>query len=251
MNKTDINFKNNFNVIAGPCAIESYDSLYQIASFLKSLGVLMIRGGSFKLRTSPDSFQGLGYEAIRYLADICKSLNLYSVTEVVELKEIQSVFQDVDILLVGTRNMYNYPLLKELSHCQKPVILKRAMSATIEEWLMAAEYLKMNGNEQIVLCERGIRTFETQTRNTLDLSAVPIIKHLSDYPIIVDPSHATGNSIYVPSMSMAATAAGADGLIIEVHNDPKNALSDANQMLDFETFSQLYQSLNKLKTCLI
>lgn len=243
----DIDFKNSFNVIAGPCAIESYDSLYEIANFLKGLGVAIIRGGSFKLRTSPNSFQGLGEEAIKYLVQVCKELGLISLTEVVEVKNLQSVFQDIDILMVGARNMYNYPLLKELSTVNKPIILKRAMSATIDEWLSAAEYLQINGNDNIILCERGIRTFETATRNTLDLSAVPIVKNKSKYTIIVDPSHSTGNSAYVPAMSMAAVASGADGLIIEIHKEPNMALSDAKQLLDFDSFRELYKSIISLK----
>jgi len=246
----EIDFKSKFNVIAGPCAVESYDSLFEIASFLQGLGVQIIRGGSFKLRTSVDSFQGLGEEAIRYLVQVCQELGLFSLTEVVELRDLHSVFQDVDVLMVGARNMYNYPLLKELSMVDKPIILKRAMSATIKEWLSAAEYLQANGNDNIILCERGIRTFETATRNTLDLSAVPIVKSMSDYPIIVDPSHSTGNSEFVPSMSMAAVAAGADGLIIEIHKEPKKSLSDAKQLLDFESFEDLYKAVNSLKNYL-
>lgn len=250
MHKNNLTLFNQFEIIAGPCAVEDYDSLYLIAEFLKSLGINYLRGGSFKLRTSPNSFQGLGVEAINYIHEICSNLNLFSVSEITNINEIDSFYDKIDILLVGTRNMYNYPLLKEIGKSKKTVILKRGMSATIDEWLMAAEYISNEGNQSIILCERGIRTFETHTRNTLDLSAVPVVQSLSKFPIFVDPSHATGNSNFVPSMAKAACAAGANGLIVEIHNNPQSALSDSKQMLSFESFKQLLSDINRIKSVL-
>ncbi len=250
MQYNELSLFNQFEIIAGPCAIEDYDSLYRTAKFVKSLGVNYLRGGAFKLRTSPNSFQGLGIEAINFLSDICSDLSLFSVSEITDINDIDLFNDKIDVLLVGTRNMYNYPLLKEIGKSKKAVILKRGMSATLEEWLKAAEYISNEGNNSIVLCERGIRTFESHTRNTLDLSAVPAIKTLSNYPIFVDPSHATGNAMYVPSMAKAACASGANGLIIEIHENPENALSDAKQMLSFESFDLLNKQIKKIKSAL-
>lgn len=238
--------ENSFQFIAGPCAIESFDSLYQTASFLKELGISMIRGGSSKLRTSPHSFQGLGNEAISYLKQVADDLNMLTVSEITDVRDLDVFNEKVDIILVGTRNMYNYPLLSELGKTDKAIILKRGMSATIEEWLLASEYIAMEGNKNIILCERGIRTFETATRNTLDISAVPLIKKVSNFPVIVDPSHASGLAELVPALSMAATASGANGLIIELHPYPEKALSDAQQMLNFKEFKDLHDKVSAL-----
>jgi 3-deoxy-7-phosphoheptulonate synthase len=240
----------SFNIIAGPCAVENYDLLYRTAAFLKELGIKFLRGGTSKLRTSPHSFQGLGDEAINYLNQIAGELGLYSVSEITDVRDIEVFSKKIDIILVGTRNMYNYPLLSEIGKTGKPVILKRGMSATIEEWLLAAEYIAVEGNKQIIMCERGIRTFEASTRNTLDLSAVSIVKKKCTYPVIVDPSHASGLAELVPSLSLASTAGGADGLIIELHPYPERALSDAQQMLDFNKFAELYEQIISLKSFL-
>lgn len=240
----------HFQVIAGPCAIENYDCLLETAVFLKSIGVRILRGGSFKLRTSPDSFQGLGIEALEHLKKVGDATGMITVSEITDPRDIELMRDYVDIFLVGTRNMYNYPLLSLLGQTDKPVILKRGMNATLDEWILAAKYIEQNGNMNVILCERGIRTFEPKTRNTLDLSAVPILHELTDYPVIVDPSHATGKASLVPSMAMAATAAGADGLMIEIHPDPKHALSDAMQMLNFQQFKKLYERIGILKSVL-
>ena len=238
--------QDHFHIIAGPCAIEDYDSLYNTAKFLKDSGLSILRGGSFKMRTSPNSFQGLGLEALKYLKMIGLELNMITVSEITDLRDLDLMMEHIDIILVGTRNMYNYPLLSLLGKTNKPVILKRGMNATIDEWLLAAQYIEQNGNKNIILCERGIRTFETKTRNTLDLSAIPIIHELCDYPIIADPSHATGKSSLVPSMALASLSSGADGLIIEIHPDPKHALSDSMQMLNFQQFTTLLNKINQL-----
>jgi 3-deoxy-7-phosphoheptulonate synthase len=233
-------------IIAGPCAVESSEQLYETAKAVMAGGARILRGGAFKPRSSPYNFQGLGEEGLRILKDISSRTGLPVVTEVMDTRQIEVVSEYADILQVGSRNMHNYPLLKEVGMQQKPVLLKRGMMATIEEFLLAAEYILNQGNEQVILCERGIRTFETSTRNTLDLSAVPMLKHLCHLPVIVDPSHGTGLNWMVPAMSKAAVAAGADGLIMEVHYHPDEALCDGHQSLRPDEFFQLMTDLKKI-----
>ncbi len=230
-------------MMAGPCSIESREQIKTIAKFVKETGANILRGGAFKPRSSPYSFQGLGEKGLVLLRDATTENGLICVSEVMESPLIPLLVEYVDILQVGARNMQNFSLLKELGKIRKPVLLKRGMSATIEETLMAAEYIMAGGNYQVILCERGIRTFEKYTRNTLDISAIPVIKKLSHLPIIADPSHATGRRDKVAPMARAAIAAGADGLIIEVHNDPDNALSDGAQSLFPEQFEKLMREL--------
>lgn len=237
---------NKLAIIAGPCAVESSDQTIAVARFLKSKGVRFLRGGAYKPRTSPYSFQGLEEDGLKILAEARAETGLLVVTEVVSVKSIETAVKYVDIIQIGARNMQNFNLLQEVGKLKIPVILKRGLSATIEEWLNAAEYVMNEGNYNIILCERGIRTFETYTRNTLDLSSVPTINELSHLPIIVDPSHGTGKWRLVTPMSRAAIAAGADGLIIEVHQNPKSALSDGPQSLNFETFDKLMDDIKKV-----
>ena len=218
-------------VIAGPCTIESEAQMEECAEALSSMGVKLIRGGAFKPRTSPYAFQGLGEEGLKIIRRVADKYNLGVVSEIMEINQLPLFTQYVDILQVGARNMQNFNLLKELSHINKPVILKRGLSATIEEWLMSAEYIMSGGNREVILCERGIRTFETTTRNTLDLCAVPVIQKLSHLPIITDPSHGTGLRDKVIPMAKASVAAGADGVMIEMHNKPELALCDGAQSL--------------------
>ncbi len=233
-------------MMAGPCAVESHEQIIQTAKFLKSRGVQFLRGGAYKPRTSPYSFQGLEEEGYRLLAEAAKETGLLVVSEIVSLKSIEQAVKYVDVFQIGARNMQNFQLLREVGRTNIPVVLKRGLASTIEEWLNAAEYIMNEGNYNIILCERGIRTFETYTRNTLDLSAVPIIKEISHLPIIVDPSHGTGKWNLVTPMSRAAIAAGADGLIVEVHPDPKSALSDGPQSLNFDTFNSLIDEVAKV-----
>jgi 3-deoxy-7-phosphoheptulonate synthase len=233
-------------VMAGPCAIESLELLRQIAKEIKKAGAVVLRGGAFKPRTSPYSFQGLGEEGLKYLKEVGEELNLPTITEVMDPRDVELVSRYADILQVGCRNMQNFNLLKEIGKINKPVLLKRGMSSTIKEWLMSAEYILAGGNFNVILCERGIRTFEDFTRNTLDISAVPIVKQLSHLPIIVDPSHAAGKWGLVPSLSKAAVASGVDGLIIEVHPNPEEAFSDGAQSLIPEKFFDLMQDLKKV-----
>lgn len=238
--------KNNVPVIAGPCAVESYEQLTETALAVKKAGAVMLRGGAYKPRTSPYSFQGLEKEGLKILQAVSAETGLPVVSEVTDPRTVPSMAEHVDMLQVGARNMQNFVLLKELSQAGKPVLLKRAPSASIEEWLMAAEYIMAGGNDQVVLCERGIRTFETYTRNTLDLSAVPVVHQLSHLPIIVDPSHGTGSWRLVGPMAKAAVAAGADGLIIEVHPHPEEAVSDGPQSLTPSHFEQLMLDLSSV-----
>jgi len=233
-------------IIAGPCAVENNEQLSETVKAVKTAGAAMLRGGAFKPRSSPYNFQGLGEEGVRMMRDISRESGLPFVTEVMDTRQVGFVAEYADMLQVGSRNMQNYPLLKEVGMTRKPVLLKRGMMATIEEFLLAAEYIMNQGNEQIVLCERGIRTFEPTTRNTLDLSAVPMLKHLSHLPVIVDPSHGTGHRWMVPTMSKAAVAAGCDGLIIEVHYKPEEALCDGHQSLSPEEFARLMVDLRKI-----
>jgi len=233
-------------VIAGPCAIESHDQLLESAKAVKQSGGKILRGGAFKPRTSPYNFQGLGEEGLKMLQAVSRETELPVVTEVMDTRQVEVVSEYADILQVGSRNMHNYPLLKEVGMQKKPVLLKRGMMATIEEYLLAAEYILNQGNEQVILCERGIRTFETTTRNTLDLSAVPMLKHLTHLPVIVDPSHGTGHRWMVPSLSRAAVAVGADGLIMEVHYKPEDALCDGHQSLSPNEFADTMANLKKV-----
>ena len=233
-------------LIAGPCSVESEEQITNIASSVKMCGAGFLRGGAFKPRTSPYSFQGLELQGLELLKLAKKKTGLPIVTEIMSTSMIEKFNEEVDIIQVGARNMQNFDLLKELGKIKKPILLKRGLSATIEELLMSAEYIMAGGNEQVILCERGVRTFENYTRNTLDLSAIPVIKKLSHLPIIIDPSHATGKSWMVEPLSKAAIAAGADGLIIEVHNDPKNALCDGQQSITPEEYKILVEKLKKI-----
>lgn len=228
----------SLSLIAGPCSVESERQIVEIAKSVKDSGAQFLRGGAFKPRTSPYAFQGLKAEGLELLREARKVTGLPIVTEIMRVSHIP-LFEDVDIIQVGARNMQNFELLKELGRLDKPILLKRGLSSTIEELLMSAEYIMAGGNEKVILCERGIRTYETYTRNTLDISAVPILKKLSHLPVIVDPSHASGISWLVEPLALAAVAAGADGLIIEVHNDPQHALSDGAQSLTPEQFDQV------------
>ena len=233
----------SLSLIAGPCSVESERQIVEIAKSVKDSGAQFLRGGAFKPRTSPYAFQGLKAEGLELLRDARKVTGLPIVTEIMRVSHIP-LFEDVDIIQVGARNMQNFELLKELGRLDKPILLKRGLSSTIEELLMSAEYIMAGGNEKVILCERGIRTYETYTRNTLDISAVPILKKLSHLPVIVDPSHASGISWLVEPLALAAVAAGADGLIIEVHNDPQHALSDGAQSLTPEQFDQVAKHVN-------
>ena len=230
-------------VIAGPCSVESEEQIVEIAKEVKELGANFLRGGAFKPRTSPYAFQGLKYEGLELLKKAKAKTGLPIVTELMSPYDIETFVENVDVIQVGARNMQNFDLLKELGKTNKPILLKRGLSATIEEWLMSAEYIMAGGNENVILCERGIRTFETITRNTLDLQAVPVVKRLSHLPIIIDPSHAGGFSYLVEPMAKSAVVCGADGLMIEVHNDPENALSDGQQSLTPDEFDILMKKV--------
>jgi len=230
-------------VAAGPCAVESSDQIFRIAEGVARLGARILRGGAFKPRTSPYSFQGLGEAGLKLLREAADQFGLLVVSEVMDPSQVELIQSYVDVMQVGARNMQNYHLLRALGEVRKPVLLKRGMSATIEEWLLSAEYIMSGGNYNVILCERGIRTFETSTRNTLDIAAIPAIKKLSHLPIIADPSHGTGRRDRVAPMARAAVAAGADGLLIEVHHDPEHALSDGAQSLYLEQFGQLMTEL--------
>jgi len=230
-------------VIAGPCAIESDDTFLETAQKVKEAGAKILRGGAFKPRSSPYSFQGLEEEGLKIMAHAREVTGLKIVTEVVDTRDVELVAKYTDIIQIGARNMQNFRLLQEVGMSSKPVLLKRGLAATIEEWLMAAEYIMAAGNQNVILCERGIRTYESSTRNTIDMSAIPVVKELSHLPIIVDPSHAAGNWKYVSALSKGAIATGADGLIIEVHLDPPNALSDGPQSLRPAKFAQLMKEL--------
>ena len=233
-------------IIAGPCTFGSYEELYEIAKLLKDRGIEYLRAGTFKMRTSPDSFQGLREEGMDILLRIKKELGLKIVTELTTIEQVHKYGSLIDIIQIGTRNMYNYELLKEVGKTNTPVLLKRAFSASYYEWLQAAEYIKREGNNKIILCERGIRNnISNETRNVLDLQAIPYIKHNTDYKIIVDPSHASGHAYMVESMSKAALTAGADGLIIEVHNHPEQSLCDSEETIDFATFDEIMKFVNK------
>ena len=232
-------------IMAGPCSVESEEQVVAIAKAVKASGATMLRGGAFKPRTSPYSFQGLGATGLEYLKVARQETGLPIVTELMDIEHLD-LFDDIDIIQIGARNMQNFELLKEIGHCRKPILLKRGLANTIQEWLMSAEYIMAGGNHEVILCERGIRTYETYTRNTLDLSAVPAVHELSHLPIIVDPSHATGLSRMVPTMAMGAAAVGADGLMIEVHNDPPHAKCDGAQSLTPDQFDQVTASVGRI-----
>ncbi|MDD3243576.1 MAG: 3-deoxy-7-phosphoheptulonate synthase [Eubacteriales bacterium] len=236
----------NFQIIAGPCSIESQEQICSVAHSVKAAGAGLLRGGAFKPRTSPYAFQGMRGKGLELLLEASRQTGLPVVTEIMDLSQLP-LFENVDVIQVGARNMQNFELLRELGHTNKPILIKRGMSSTLEELLMSAEYVFSGGNEQVILCERGIRTFSDITRNTLDLSAVPLLKKLSHLPVIVDPSHATGIASLVAPMALAAVAAGADGLMVEVHNDPAHALCDGRQSLTPEAFEQLVKGVNALR----
>ena len=233
-------------VMAGPCAVENKTLLIEIAKEVKNAGANFLRGGAFKPRTSPYAFQGLDEEGLRYLADARERTGLPVVTEVMDPRDIEMIVKYADVLQIGARNMQNFRLLKDVGLCKKPVLLKRGISATIKEWLMSAEYIMSGGNHAVILCERGIRTYETATRNTLDISAVPVLKQMTHLPVVVDPSHAVGKWDLVAPMAKAAVAAGADGLIIEVHSNPEEALCDGEQSLKPKSFKQLMDELRPI-----
>ena len=234
---------NHFQVIAGPCSVETREQMVEVAEDVKASGAGLLRGGAFKPRTSPYSFQGLQETGLDLLKEAKAVTGLPIITEIMSADKIERFVEDVDVIQVGARNMQNFELLKELGKTDKPILLKRGLSATIEEWLMSAEYIMAGGNDNVILCERGIRTFENYTRNTLDLSAIPAVKKLSHLPVVVDPSHAAGMWWMVEPLAKAAVAVGADGLIIEVHNDPEHALCDGAQSLKPERFGRLMQDL--------
>jgi len=240
----------DFVVIAGPCSVESEEQTIATAQKVKEAGANMLRGGAFKPRSSPYAFQGLGLQGLKILEKAKKETGLPIVTEVLDTRDVSWVCEYADILQIGTRNMQNYSLLKEVGKVDKPVLLKRGMYSTLKEWLSCAEYILAEGNPNVVLCERGIRTFETYTRNTLDLSIVPSVKEVSHLPIIVDPSHGTGRLSIIEPMSLAAMAAGADGILIEVHYNPCDALCDKDQALSPEMFSILMKKLQSLHSCM-
>ena len=240
-----------FALIAGPCSVESVDQICYVAERVKAAGANMLRGGSFKPRTSPYDFQGLGAEGIRLLLEAKRATGLPIVTEIMDIRTLD-LCEDVDVIQVGARNTQNFDLLKELGKTRKPILLKRGLAGTIRELLMSAEYIAASGNENVILCERGIRTYEnTYTRNTLDLSAVPVLRELTHLPVIVDPSHATGRNTLVGPMALAAAASGADGLMIEVHNDPLHALSDGAQSLTPDEFDDLARRIFKIREAII
>jgi 3-deoxy-7-phosphoheptulonate synthase len=233
-------------LIAGPCSVESREQLLQTARAVKAAGARLLRGGAFKPRTSPYGFHGLGVEGLDLLAEVRAEVGLPVVTEVMSPQAVERVAETADCLQIGARNMQNYDLLREVGRTRKPVLLKRGLAATIQEWLMAAEYVLAGGNHDVILCERGIRTFETATRFTLDLNAVPVVKEMSHLPVIVDPSHGTGRASLVPALARAGIAAGADGLIVEVHPNPAEALSDGAQTLNFAAFAQMAADVRRV-----
>ena len=235
-----------FAVVAGPCSVENEAMVFKTAEFLLSQGVKLLRAGAFKPRTSPYAFQGMGVEGLRILQKVREKTGIGVVTELMDTEYAGAVEEAADVIQIGTRNMQNFALLKRVGLCRKPVLLKRGMSATLEEWLMAAEYVLAGGNYQVILCERGVRTFADHSRNTLDLSVIPPAKAVSHLPVFVDPSHGTGKRAFVPAMALAGLAAGADGLMVEVHPEPDKALSDGPQTVDFPTFAALMGRVREL-----
>lgn len=233
-------------VMAGPCSVESEEQIFKLAEIVANSGAKILRGGAFKPRSSPYSFQGLGEDGLKMMRDAADKYNLLVITEVMQIDQIELIARYTDLFQLGARNMQNYSLLKELSQSNVPVMIKRGLAATIEEWLMSAEYILAGGNKNVILCERGIRTFEPYTRNTFDLSAIPVVHNKSHLPVVADPSHATGLRDQVPPMARAAVAAGADALMIEIHHDPDNALSDGPQALLPDTFIKLMKELRQI-----
>ncbi len=242
---SDFSDKTIATVIAGPCSVESEEQIAAVVSLLSDLGVRYIRGGAYKPRTSPTSFQGMGRKGLELISSQTRKYDMNIVSEVMDKSQIDFLLEHADVIQVGSRNMFNYTLLTALGSIDKPVLLKRGMAATIDEWLAASEYISRGGNENIILCERGIRTFEPRTRNTLDISAICLAQELSGYPVIADPSHATGSADLVAPLTMAALAAGADGVMVEVHPKPEQALSDMNQALSFPQFRGLIERIEK------
>ena len=240
----------NFAMIAGPCSVETEEQIISVAQSVKAAGATILRGGAYKPRTSPYAFQGLGSQGLELLRAARAATGLPICTELMDLRHLDE-FHDIDIIQIGARNMQNFDLLKEVGKTDKPILLKRGLSSTIQEWLMSAEYIMSEGNEKIILCERGIRTYETATRNTLDLSCVPILHELTHLPVVVDPSHATGKAKLVSPMAVAATAAGADGLMIEVHNDPAHALCDGAQSLTPDQFAELAGKVSRIREAMV
>ena len=240
----------NFAMIAGPCSVETEEQIISVAQSVKAAGATILRGGAYKPRTSPYAFQGLGSQGLELLRAARAATGLPICTELMDLRHLDE-FHDIDIIQIGARNMQNFDLLKEVGKTDKPILLKRGLSSTIQEWLMSAEYIMSEGNEKIILCERGIRTYETATRNTLDLSCVPILHELTHLPVVVDPSHATGKAKLVSPMAVAAAASGADGLMIEVHNDPAHALCDGAQSLTPEQFAALAQKVGTIREAMV
>ena len=239
-----------FGMIAGPCSVESEEQIIEVAMAVKEAGANFLRGGAFKPRTSPYAFQGMGAEGIRLLLKAKEATGLPIVTELMNINTLD-LFDDVDVIQVGARNMQNFDLLKEVGKTRKPILLKRGLANTLQELLMSAEYIMSEGNENVILCERGIRTFETATRNTLDLSCVPVLHELSHLPVVIDPSHATGKSRLVPSMAYAAAACGADGLMIEVHNNPERALCDGAQSLTPAQFEEVSRKVQRIREVMV
>ena len=240
----------NFAMIAGPCSVETEEQIISVAQSVKAAGATILRGGAYKPRTSPYAFQGLGSQGLELLRAARAATGLPICTELMDLRHLDE-FHDIDMIQIGARNMQNFDLLKEVGKTDKPILLKRGLSSTIQEWLMSAEYIMSEGNEKIILCERGIRTYETATRNTLDLSCVPILHELNHLPVVVDPSHATGKAKLVSPMAVAATAAGADGLMIEVHNDPAHALCDGAQSLTPDQFAELAGKVSRIREAMV
>ena len=239
----------HFAMIAGPCSVENKEQITEVANAVKAYGADILRGGAFKPRTSPYAFQGLKEEGIKLLLEAKKATNMPIITEIMNIRSLD-LFEDVDIIQVGARNMQNFDLLQELGKTNKPILLKRGLANTLQELLMSAEYIMSQGHENIILCERGIRTYETYTRNTLDLSAIPVLHRLTHLPVVVDPSHATGHSYLVPSMAVAAAATGADGIMVEVHNNPACAMCDGAQSLTPEQFKELNEKVQKVREVL-
>lgn len=246
----DVEIGRGLTVIGGPCSVESEEQLLEVATGVKKAGADLLRGGVFKPRTSPYSFQGLGLKGLKIMEKAKEATGLPIVSEVLDTRDVRWVSDYVDVIQIGARNMQNFSLLKEVGKLRKPVLLKRGMQSTLEEFLNSAEYILKEGNPDVILCERGIRTFETYTRNTLDLSAVPALKELTHLPVIVDPSHGTGRASLIEPMSLASVASGADGLIIEVHNDPPRALSDKDQAITPEQFSKLVKNSRMVRSAL-
>ncbi|MGI6395354.1 MAG: 3-deoxy-7-phosphoheptulonate synthase [bacterium] len=236
--------------MSGPCSVESADSLDKIAKFLSDLGVKILRGGTYKLRTSPYSFQGLGEQGLKILREISSKYNMKCVSEIVDVRHLDFLVENVDIIQIGARNMMNYSLLKELGRIKKPVLLKRSLSATVDDFLSSAEYLMTEGNEQVILCERGIHTFDDITRSTVNIASIPVLKDLTHCPVIFDPSHSIGASKYVPIVAEAAVVLGADGLMVETHYNPTSALSDGFQTINFDSFEKMYRKITKLSALL-